>query len=175
MRKLIYHAACSLDGFIARQNHAVDWLPNTGETYGFLDLMERVDTVLIGGKSYDFMVKHDFYSYEGKRNIVVSSREFPKAPAEVEFVRNDICHFVQELRLQPGKDIWLVGGGQLANTLMAAKLIDEWQVFVVPILLGSGIRLFPDRNEPSEDHHVEFVEQKVWPGGHIELFYVRKD
>lgn len=81
----------------------------------------------------------------------------PRDP-NTEFLTGDILSFVHNLKSQPGKNIWLVGGAALANTFMEYSLIDEYWVAVIPVILGDGVRLFRDGN-PSVRLSLQNLEQ----------------
>lgn len=120
MRNLVLYIANSLDNFIARESHAIDWLFSPDD-FGdeFTDVMSGIDTVLIGRKTYDVMRSFGETHYEGKRNIVFSRTL--SSSALIEVVRGDAVSFVQSLKAEQGKDIWLVGGGELITLLLQSR------------------------------------------------------
>lgn len=138
MRRIIYFVASSLDGFIARQDGGIDWL-FTDQDYGYKEFLAGIDTVVMGRKTYDLCLTFGEYPYKTQRNYVFSrtQTEFTHATA----VAEPVPQFVARLRGEPGKDIWLVGGGDLAGAFFAAGAVDELQVFVHPALIGAGLPL----------------------------------
>jgi dihydrofolate reductase len=138
VRHIVYFVASSLDGFIARKDGGVDWL-FTDQDYGYTGFLAGIDTVVMGRKTYDLCLTFDDYPYRTQRNFVFSrtTRHFTHATA----VAEPIPAFVERLRSEPGKDIWLIGGGELAGAFLAAGVVDELQVFVHPILIGTGLPL----------------------------------
>jgi dihydrofolate reductase len=155
MRKLILYIAASLDGYIARADGALDWLPapnsDTGDDYGYGALMARCDTVLYGRKTYEFMQAQGEQFIPDKTNYLFSRTWADPLPPEVSLVASPLAEIVSELRRLPGTDLWLVGGGGLIAEALAADLLDEIQLATVPVLLGEGIPL--------------------WAGGHPERSY----
>ncbi|WP_158545278.1 dihydrofolate reductase family protein [Bremerella cremea] len=141
MRKIVYFVTASLDGFIARPNGAIDWLIQAegNEDFGFAQFLNSIDTVIQGRHTYEHVLSLRPYPYANQKNYVFSRKLFECQHAEI--VRQPVSEFVGWLRSQPGQDIWLVGGGQLAAAFLEAGAIDELKVFVQPILLGEGIPL----------------------------------
>lgn len=141
VRKIVYFVTSSLDGFIARPNGAIDWLIQAegDEDFGFSRFLESIDTVIQGRHTYEHVLSFGPYPYANQKNYVFSRKLLQCQHAEI--VRQPVADFVRWLRIQPGKDIWLVGGGQLAAAFLEAGVIDELKVFIQPILLGEGIPL----------------------------------
>jgi dihydrofolate reductase len=143
-RKVIYGAACSLDGYIVGPNGEVDWLHWSDDVAAISSaVFARIDTILMGRKTYEVAVKMGTRSYPGAANIVFSRTLSPADWPEVTVVSDDAADFVRALQQQPGKDICVMGGGELARSLLAAGLIDEIGANVHPVLLGSGAPLLP--------------------------------
>jgi len=169
-RDVVLYITASLDGFIADTSGGVDWLEGAeGEDYGYAALMESVDTVLQGSHTYlDTLRLVDYDPYEGKTNYVFTSREdLPTSPSS-QFVPGDAAEFVRALKTGDGKRIWLVGGGELASSLMSAGLVDEIDLFVQPVVLGDGIPLW---RPPLERRGLDLIEACALPGGLAELRY----
>jgi dihydrofolate reductase len=144
MRRVRLFVAISLDGHIAGPNGEVDWLFSDRD-YGMSQFYSSVDTVLMGRRTYDFMLLHGETSYRGKKNYVFSRQTITVSSPEVEWVSEDAVAFVESLRREKGRDIWLVGGADLFVTLLEKGLIDDVILAIHPILLGDGISLFPRR------------------------------
>jgi dihydrofolate reductase len=141
MRKLILFIATSLDGYTAGPNGEIDWL-FADQDYGYRDFYARIDTVLMGRKTYELSLSFADYPYPGAAAYVFS-RTARRPDEQVHFVAGDVGAFVQQLKRQPGRDIWLVGGGQIVRECLVADAIDELVISVHPILLGAGLPLFP--------------------------------
>ncbi len=149
MRRVKLFVATSLDGFIAGPNGEIHWLFKD-QDYGLSAFFRTIDTVLIGRKTYDYMLRHVHKAYPGLRNVVFSHTDRQSEHPEVEWVSRDPAQFVAELRRAPGRDIWLCGGGELFAALLEAGQVDDLLVAVHPIVLGAGIPLFPRRTRPIE-------------------------
>jgi len=145
MRKLTFGGANSLDNYLARADHAVDWLLWGKEAAAVMtDYWKNIDTVLMGRKTYEVAIRsgRGGGGYPGVKTYVFS-RTLPKGPHEgVTIILRDAAEFVRELKGQDGRDICLMGGGELARSLFEAGLIDEIGFNIHPVLLGSGIPLF---------------------------------
>jgi dihydrofolate reductase len=143
MRLVRFGGAVSLDGYIAGPNGEYDWIVMDPEM-DFAAMMGRYDTFLIGRKTFDAMRQMGNESQEapGIQNIIFSRTLRPADFANVR-IENDAERVVRELRGQPGKDIALFGGGELFRSLLAARLVDQVEVAMVPVLLGGGVPLLP--------------------------------
>jgi dihydrofolate reductase len=143
MRKVAYGGAMSLDGFIAGPNGEHDWIVMDPEI-DFAEMMKRFDTFLIGRKTFEVMRRmgSDAAPMPGARSIVFSRTLNPAEYPQLT-LSDDAERSVAELRAAPGKDIALFGGGELFRSLLAAGLVDEVGVAVIPVLLGGGIPFLP--------------------------------
>src|SRR5213075_3189767 len=114
--------------------------------YGMGEFMKTVDTMILGRKTYEAGLRLGG-KFDEKDRTIVFSRSAPPAdaPQGVEFVNEAIGPFVSRLREQPGKDIWLMGGGELIADFLDEQAIDEFVVSVVPVFIGDGIPLIPRR------------------------------
>lgn len=146
MRKLIYHIAASLDGFIAHTDGSFDGFSWDDRVVGdFLkSITEDYDTVLMGRHTYDVGLKEGKTSPYPHMAQYLCSRSLKDSPdPEVTLVSQDLVSLVSELKEQDrNKNIWLCGGGQIATQLLEAGLIDQVILKLNPILLGAGIPLF---------------------------------
>jgi dihydrofolate reductase len=149
-RKVIVHIATSADGYIARPDGDLDWLtsrPAPKGFYGMNAFVKAIDTTLLGRKTYEASLRLGA-NFDSKTRTIVFSRHAPPAgaPSGVEFVNGAIGPFVRRLREQPGKDIWLMGGGELIASFLDEQAIDEFVVSVVPVFIGDGIPLIGRRH-----------------------------
>lgn len=172
-RKVIVHIGASADGYIARADGDLDWLtsrPKPAGFYGLGDFMKSVDTKLLGRRTYEASLRMGATFDRAKSRAIVFSRQAPpsNAPSGVEFVRDDSGAFVRELREQPGKDIWLMGGGGLIASLLDAGAIDEFVITVTPIFLGDGIPLFAKRHR---DVPLQLSRVERFDDGVVQLHY----
>ncbi|MBD5148103.1 MAG: dihydrofolate reductase [Oscillibacter sp.] len=148
MRKVVLYIAMSLDGYIADGQGKVDWL--RGQTGGsenpdaYSAFVESVDTVVMGWNTYHQIATElspEEWVYSALTSYVVTHRTLPSTDG-VRFVGEDPCALVRRLRREPGRGIWICGGGTIIQPLIRAGLIDEYDISVIPTILGSGIRLF---------------------------------
>ena len=169
MRPVRYNVAASLDGFIADANGGYDWIPND-ETVDFAGLFARIDTVLLGRKTWELVRSQPERAWNGGTRVFVFSRTMPGDPEPgITLVRGDPAALVSSLRHESGDgEIWLFGGGELFATLLAAGQVDTVEVTVVPVLLGSGVPLLPGATERAT---LELVQSHVYPSGMVALHY----
>ena len=171
MRKVIFHAANSLDNFIARKDGAIDWILSGEEVASEMtELWKDIDTVVIGRKTYEPVLKSgtSFPTFPGVKNYVLSRTLQESSDKNVEIIQEDAAEFVRRLKHQEGKDIFVMGGGLLAKTLLEAALIDEVGVNIHPVLLGSGTPLF---HEMSNQMDLELIECKTLKNGCVSVTY----
>ena len=136
MRRIRYSVAMSLDGYIAGPNGEFDWIdmdPSVGAEY-FKAFYAQFDTALMGRKSFELAKG----AVAPLTTYVVSRTLRPGKLRDVTVLGEDALERIAELREQPGKDIWLWGGGELFGSLAAAGLVDTVEVGVIPVLLGAG-------------------------------------
>jgi dihydrofolate reductase len=171
MRKIIFGGANSLDNYIARKDDAVDWLLWGEEAAAVMkDYWETFDTILMGRKTYVVALRHGKGSggYAGMKNYVFSRTLKAGTDGTVTIVATDAIEFVRDLKQQDGKDICLMGGGELAKPLFEAGLIDELGFNIHPVLLGSGIPLF---HPMSRQINLELRECKPFKNGCVMVTY----
>jgi dihydrofolate reductase len=171
MRPVKLFIATSLDGFIADKNGGIDWL-FTDQDYGYADFYAAIDTTLTGYKTYADMLGFGEFPFRGKTNYVFSRHHHQADDNPVTFISADIAAFVQQLKQQPGKDIWLVGGGQINEVLLQAGLIDELIISIHPIMLGEGRPLFAGRTERQD---FTLTGTRAFETGLVQLNYQVKD
>jgi dihydrofolate reductase len=141
MRHVLYRVAASLDGFIAGPNGEIDWIV-PDPTFDFASLYAGVDTVLLGRRTYEMTLTPGALPWPAGWSIYVFSQTLDAAQhAKVRVVSGNIGATVATLRSEPGRDIWLFGGGSLFASLLAARVVDEIEVAVMPVLLGGGTPL----------------------------------
>lgn len=148
MRKVKMHCGVSLDGRLAGPNHELDWLPapetGEGDAYGIEAFNASCDVALMGYATYEVCAAFPEWYYQGQHTYVFSRTPGKPVNAHAELINEDPVAFLAHLKQQPGRDINLVGGGQLFRLLHEADLIDEICLGIVPVILGAGLPLFPD-------------------------------
>jgi len=173
MRKIILYIATSLNGKIARKDGDVKWLDEVphveGEDYGYHDFYASVDTTLQGYATYAQIISWGIdFPYADKENFVLTRKQGLEPTEHVTFISENHVDFIQNLKQQPGKDIWLIGGGQVNTLLLKAGLIDELWTHTMPVILPDGIDLFG--GEPPETSLILF-ESKSYSSGVVEKKY----
>jgi dihydrofolate reductase len=172
-RKVIVHIATSADGYIARPDGDLEWLtsrPKPAGFYGMTSFMRSIDTKLLGRKTYEWSRRLGAKFDSATRTIVFSRHAAPAdAPSGVEFVSGAIGPFVSRLRERLGKDVWLMGGGELIASFLDEGAIDEFFISVVPVFIGDGIPLIARRHR-----HVPLDLQSAdrFDDGVVQLHYL---
>ena len=170
MRKVIFGGANSLDNFIARPDHSVDWLMWCKEAADVIKgYWQRFDTVLMGRKTYEVATGGGKSSASSSSTACyVFSRTLERVGKGATLVKSDAGEFVRELKQQTGKDICLMGGGDLARSLFDAGQIDEIGFNIHPVLLGRGIPLFHPLERQVE---LELQECRPFQNGCVYVVY----
>lgn len=171
MRRVVLGLGISLDGYIARLNGAVDFL-FMPKDYSMGPFFATIDTALMGRKTLEAGLKMSGGSLPsyGMTLYVFSHSQPPGAQDGFTYVNESPAAFVSKLRKRRGKDIWLMGGGELARDFLKADLVDELYLGMVPVLLGEGIPLFPSG---FPQRNFALVENKTFSKGMIALKYKR--
>jgi dihydrofolate reductase len=181
MRKIIVFIAASADGYIARPDGDVEWLNRRPDTidYGMEDFYKSVDTILFGRKTYDWAVDyaktHDMPGSAFDKTVAnyIFSRNPPKDHAPgVEFVSESVESFAKRMRATPGKNIWMMGGGDLIRSFLDAGEIDEFDIHVMPVLIGEGIPLIAPR---PRDAPLRLLECRNYEDGVVRIRYATRE
>ncbi|TYR35774.1 dihydrofolate reductase [Sphingobacterium phlebotomi] len=176
MRKISLFIATSLDGYIAKPNDDLSFLKHVekeGEDYGYAEFVATIDTLIIGRKTYDYVLEEIGSSHydNGDRDVYVITRTERPQVGRTIFYTGDITALVKRLKSEEGKNIYCDGGAEVINELLSHDLIDDIIISVVPVLLGNGTRLFKDGRP---EHILEFVEVRTFETGLTQLHYKRK-
>ena len=140
LRKIKLFIASSLDGFIARENGHIDWLPTKGKS-GYDEFYRTVDIVIIGKTTYDQVLTFGEYPYKDKKSYVFTRNNNHTRDENAEFV-SDIDGFVNDILPNLDGSIWLIGGAQIISSFVNRGIVDEIILSIVPTVLGKGIPLF---------------------------------
>ncbi|KOS68965.1 hypothetical protein AEA09_10680 [Lysinibacillus contaminans] len=144
-RNLVLYIAASLDGYIAAEDESLEWLFNVeGEgDNGYSEFYETVDTVIMGKKTYDWIIRHETGEFPYKnKECYVFTRSSIENTEDVQFINDDVVSVTNKLKNQEGRNIWIVGGGELLHHFVKEKLVDEIILTVAPTIIGKGIPLF---------------------------------
>ncbi len=167
--------AVSLDGYIADKRGGVTWLDRYfSPDMDFAGFMASIGATIMGRKTYDVALKIGMPPGSAEqRNIVVSHKPPRRAPEGLEHFSGDLRKLVAGLKHElagTGKDIWLMGGGQLIDAFRAAGLVDRLELNIIPTLLGQGIPLFPTHGRGLQGFRL--TRHHVYTNGVVELWYV---
>lgn len=169
--RLIFYGAISVDGFLARENHSLDWLIGTEGEFdtGYEEFYESIDTILMGRKTYEqILALMDDFPYKDKK-CYVFSRTTHGSNENVEFIDADITDLAKSLKEESGKRIWIVGGGEVLYPLLQERLVDEFFIQVAPTIIGRGIPLFIPGETENALRLLEVKQYKQFAELHYEL------
>lgn len=175
MRKISLFIAMSLDGYIAKPNDDLTFLKlveKAGEDYGYGEFTDTIDTLIIGRRTYDYVLKNVGLSHydNGQRDVYVITRTERPQVGRTTFYTGNLTELVKRLKSEKGKNIYCDGGAEVINELLKHDLIDEFIISIVPVLLGNGTRLFKD-SRPEQT--LEFLSAKTFDTGLTQLHYRR--
>lgn len=169
MRRVRYSIAMSLDGYIADSQDAFDWILHD-DTVDFAGLFARVDTIILGRRTYDVVRAHGEPPWKPATRVFVVSRTLaPESRGGVTIVSGDPVAIASSLRRESGDgEIWLFGGGQLFAELLSGNQVDAVEVTIVPVLLGGGIPMLAPTSKRTT---LALTHSHVYPSGMVALHY----
>lgn len=171
-RKVILYIATSLDGYIAKPNDDLSFLSivrKEGEDYGYGEFIKTVDTVILGRRTYDWvMTQVPEFPHADKETYVVTRTPKPSL-GKTQFFSGSLKDLISGLKTKNGKNIFIDGGAEVVNELLKDCLIDEFYISIIPILLGDGIRLFKD-GMPGQE--LKLISVKQFEKGLTQLHYL---
>ena len=174
-RKLILYIATSLDGYIAKPNDDLSFLSivqKDGEDYGYSEFVSSIDTVILGRKTYDWiMAVVDEFPHMDKISYIITRTERPSI-GNINFYNGTLNSLVKKLKSEKGKNIFIDGGAEIVHELLKANLIDEFIISIIPILVGDGIKLFADGRPELK---LKLVTLKKFETGLIQMHSERVD
>jgi len=173
MKKIKLYIATSLNGKIAKADGSVAWLeelPNPDKLdYGYTKFNEGIDTTIQGYSTYAQVMSWGIdFPYVTTKNYVLTRKRDLENTKDVEFIIENHIEVIKKIKEGDGKDIWLIGGGQINTLLLNAGVIDEIYVFIMPIVLSDGIELFELIPEQTA---LNLVDSKTYDTGVVELRY----
>ncbi|MCG8547050.1 MAG: dihydrofolate reductase family protein [Alphaproteobacteria bacterium] len=164
-----YYVAVSLDGYIATADGGVAWLdPFNGEDFGYEAFLSAIGTVVLGRATYDQVLGFGAWPYRGKQGYVVTSKTLSDPPDGVQAHHGGIGDLARRLRAEADEDIWIVGGGRTAAGFLAAGALDRIELFVMPVLLGTGIPFLPAGANAA---NLSLIASEPAPRGVVKLTY----
>jgi len=173
MRKVILYIAMSLDGYIAKADNDMTFLTivqKDGEDYGYNDFIKEVDTVIMGRKTYDWVMTQVKEFPHADIDSYIITRTPNPAKGKISFYTGNLKELILELKQNAGKNIFIDGGAEIVNLLVKDNLIDEYIISIIPILLGDGVRLFKGS---IIEQNLNLISSKQYDTGLIQLHYIR--
>lgn len=167
MRRIRYHVAASLDGYIAGPREEIDWIVTDPEVE-FSALFAQFDTALMGRRTYETMKRLGGPPMPGLKIVVLSRTLRARDHEDVVVIGVDAAGAVAAMRAEPGRDIWLFGGGEVFRFLLGAGLVDGVEVAVMPVLLGGGVPLLASMDAWT---HLDLTGHRLYPTGIVLLEY----
>ena len=170
--KVSVYIATSLDGFIARQNGDLDWLPaptEGGEDFGYAKFMFTIDHIVMGRNTFEKVLTFGGWHYD-KKVIVLTSRDLTLAPdltGKVEALHLSPRELIRELEQRGVRHIYLDGGATIQRFLREG-LVDEMTLTTIPILIGEGLPLF---GSLEKDIKLDLLEARSFPNGFVQKKY----
>ncbi len=170
--KISVYIATSLDGFIARKDGSLDWLPpgsDGSEDYGYAEFMSTVDHIVMGRNSFEKVLTFGEWPY-GKKVIVLTSRDLPLPPElvdKVEALHLSPRELIHEMDIRGAKGIYLDGGVTIQRFLREG-LVDEMTITIIPILIGDGLPLF---GSLEKDVKLELIKSQSFKNGFVQNRY----
>ncbi len=176
MRKLSLFIATSLDGYIAQSGDDLSFLKiveKEGEDYGYNQFISTIDTIIVGRKTFDYVLKEIGPSHydNGEREVYVITRTERQSLCNVKFHTGNLTDLVRKLKSEEGKDIYCDGGAEVINELLKHDLIDECIISIIPMMLGNGTRLFKDGRP---EQRLELMKAETYDSGLVQMRYRRK-
>ena len=179
----------SLDGFVAGPNGEMDWITVNDEIFDFVGTMtEKADTALYGRVTYEMMqgywpeagnrpgaTKHDKEHsawYNKVSKVILSTTLREKSLDKTEIIGSDLASRINKIKKQHGKNILIFGSPSASHSLLAEDLIDEFWLFVNPVLIGNGIPLFKGIKETIR---LKLLDTKTFSSGVIALHFSKKN
>jgi dihydrofolate reductase len=172
-RKVILFIATSLDGYIAQPNDDLSFLKlveKEGEDYGYADFTATIDTIILGRKTYDWVLREIGTSHydNGEKDVYVITRTERPTIGRTIFYTGSLNELVGVLKSNNGKNIYCDGGAEIINELLRHNLVDELIISVIPVLLGSGTKLFKDGRS---EQKLILLSAKSFDTGLVQLHY----
>ena len=176
-RKLILYIAASIDGYIAAPDGEISFLGTVqqpGEDYGYKVFNEQTDTVIMGRKTFDKIMSFGIpFPHRDKKKVYIITRSGMQDYDNITFFGGSLLTLIKNLKSQPGKHIYCDGGGMLVKSLLEYDLFDEIILSVIPVMLGAGVRLFPEQEKVMQQEF-QLKQSKSYSSGLVQLHYKKK-
>lgn len=173
MRKVIVYIACSIDGYIAKNNDDISFLSaveKEGEDYGYAEFINSVDTVLLGRRTYEKVLTLAPEFHHADKETYVITRTPKASTGKLLFYTGELPSLIHDLKSREGKNIFVDGGAKLVNELLRHQLIDEMVISYIPTVLGEGIALF---QSPLPETKWKLLSVRSFDTGLVQVKYVK--
>jgi len=170
MSNVILYIATSLDGYIAKTDHDLSWLSTVkrkDEDYGYQAFMKNVDSIIMGNRSFEIINQFGQWPYPDKQCFVASHALSSYNNENVQFITDPAAQISRLKKANKG-NIWLLGGADIADSLLRLNLVDELIISTIPVMLGSGIRLF---NAPLPEMTLKLLSSTSFDSGLVQSHY----
>ena len=170
MVEFIIYIATSIDGYIARSDGSIDWLPSPEggeEDFGYNNFYDSIDALIMGATTYKQVLGFGDWPYPGKISYVVTNRNLSTKRTDVLFAKGGVEEVLKNIKEKDYKRIWVMGGGNLISSFINRGLVNEYIITIIPTILGSGISLYQSVTELKLD----LVNTKSYSSGIVELHY----
>lgn len=174
-RKVILYIAASADGYIAKPNDDLSFLSivdEAGEDYGYTDFIKSVDTVIMGRRTFDWVMTQVPEFPHADKNTYIITRKAKQSIGKINFYTGSLKELITQLKREQGKNIFVDGGADIVNEFLKESLIDEFVISIIPVLVGNGTRLFKDGRP---EQILKFLSVKHYKKGLIQLHYRRDE
>lgn len=170
-RKVILYIACSLDGYIAQPNDDLSFLnlvQKEGEDYGYHAFIQTIDTVIMGRKTYGWIMTQVPEFPHADKQTYVLTRTPKDSINNTHFYTGELTALIQQLKQTEGKNIFCDGGAEVVNLFLKNQLIDELIISIIPVLLGEGTPLF---KAGYTEQTLALISSKAFDTGLLQLHY----
>lgn len=170
-RKVTVFIAMSLDGYIAKPDDDLSFLSiveQEGEDYGYQAFVDSIDTVIMGRKTYDWVMSQvPQFPHHDKDTYVITRTSRPSI-GTTHFYTDSLKELVLSLKAASGKGVFVDGGAEIVNEMLKEDLVDELIISVIPILVGNGTRLFKDYRP---EQRLALISAQHFAKGLVQLHY----
>lgn len=173
--KVVVYIAASIDGYIAADNDDLSFLASVekeGEDYGYADFVSTIDTVIMGRKTYDKVLGFGIPYPHSNRLTYVITKTQQNNKEDIIFYGGSLSELITELKSKAGKNVFVDGGAQIVNEFLKLDLVDEIIISYVPVVLGSGTKLFQSQGTSSK---WKTKSTKQFETGLVQIHWVKAD
>lgn len=173
MRKVKLFIATSVDGYIAKPNNDLSFLSmvdQPGEDYGYAAFEKETDTIIMGRKTYDWVMQQvGVFPHAHKKTYVITRNKRPDS-GNITFYNQSLKVLIQTLKQEKGQTIFVDGGAEIIHELLKEKLIDEMIISIIPIILGDGTMLF---KKGFPEQKLKMINSITYESGLVQLHYAK--